>query len=48
MLNIIGVIYRLKFYTAWSFIQIAIDFSGLSWDEKEQNYNSVRCGSPRF
>lgn len=47
-LNVIGVFYRIKFYTAWGYAQIAVDISGLSWNEKLQNYSSVRCGSPRF
>lgn len=32
MLNIIGICYRIKFYTAWGFTQIAIDLSGFSWN----------------
>lgn len=32
MLNFIGVLYRVKFYSAWGFTQMAIDLSGLSWN----------------
>lgn len=31
-LNIFGVIYRIKFYTAWGLTQMAVDISGLSWN----------------
>lgn len=31
-MNIIGIFYRIKFYTAWGFTQIALDLSGISWD----------------
>lgn len=47
-LNLFGLCYRIKFYTAWGLTQLAIDFSGLSWNQQQSNYSSVRCGSPRF
>lgn len=31
-LNIIGVFYRIKFYSAWGYAQLAVDISGLSWN----------------
>ena len=31
-LNVIGLVYRLKFYMAWGFTQISINLSGLSWN----------------
>lgn len=48
IMNIVGIFYRIKFYSAWGIAQIAVDLSGMSWNEKEQNYSTVRCGSPRF
>lgn len=48
IMNIVGICYRIKFYSAWGFTQIAVDLSGLSWNEKDKNYESVRCGSPKF
>ena len=47
-LNIIGLIYRLKFYMAWGFTQISINLSGLSWDKETGSYDKVVCGSFRF
>ena len=32
-LNVIGLIYRLKFYMAWGITQISINLSGLSWNK---------------
>lgn len=34
IMNVIGIVYRIKFYTGWSFTQAAIDMSGLSYDEQ--------------
>lgn len=47
-LNIIGLIYRLKFYMAWGFTQISINLSGLSWNKENSTYDLVICGSYRF
>ena len=47
-LNIIGVFYRLKYYGAWGFVQVAIDLSGISYNRENEKYDKVITGSIQF
>lgn len=46
-LNIIGFFYRVKFYGAWMISQVAIDFSGISWNGKNA-YDHIIAGSIKY
>lgn len=47
-LNLIGPIYRMKFYMAWGYTQMSINLTGLSWNKETKEYDLVSCGSMRF
>lgn len=43
----IGILYRIKFYTGWSFTQAAVNNSGISYDTKG-GFTEVDCGSAMY
>jgi hypothetical protein len=48
IINVMGVIYRLKFYSAWYLAQTAVNLSGLSWNESNKKYDTVIAGDIRY
>lgn len=46
ILSVIGIFYRIKFYTGWSFTQAAINASGINYELNGQN--KVDCGNFQY
>lgn len=44
VMSLVGIVYRIKFYTGWSFTQAAVNSSGISYDGKG-GYREVDIGS---
>jgi hypothetical protein len=44
IMSLVGIVYRIKFYTGWSFTQAAVNNSGISYDGNG-GYKEVDIGS---